>query len=63
MRTRKIISAVTALTLTATAMLGTGAFSVSAADGSTLTFDIQSGKKNEIHISAGYREGRLHCSG
>ena len=52
MRTRKIISAVTALTLTATAMLGTGAFSVSAADGSTLTFDIQSGKKNEIHISA-----------
>lgn len=52
MRTRKFFSAVTALTMTATALLGTGMFSVSAADGSTLTFDIQSGKKNEIHISA-----------
>ena len=52
MRTKKFLSAVTALTLTATAMLGSAAFEASAADAKTLTFDFRSGGKNAVTISA-----------
>lgn len=52
MRTKKILSAVTAMILTATAMLGTGALQASAAEKKTLTFDLRSGGKNEIKVSA-----------
>lgn len=52
MRTKKILSAVTAMILTATAMLGTGALQASAAEQKTLTFDLRSGGKNEIKVSA-----------
>lgn len=52
MRTKKILSAVTAMILTATAMLGTGALQASAAEKKTLTFDLRSNGKNEIKVSA-----------
>lgn len=51
MRTKKILSAALAMSMAASAMLSSGAFQASAAD-SKLTFDIRSGGKNEIHISA-----------
>mgnify|MGYP003486523117 CR=1 FL=1 len=52
MRTKKILSAVLAMSLTATAMLGTVAFQASAADQKILTFDLRSEGKNEVKISA-----------
>lgn len=52
MRTKKILSAVLAMSLTATAMLGTVAFQASAADQKILTFDLRSEGKNEVRISA-----------
>lgn len=50
MRTKKLMSAVLAFSMTASAVLGSAAFTASAE--STLTFDIRSGGKNEITISA-----------
>lgn len=52
MRTKKTISAVIALCLTATSMLGTAALQASAADQKILTFDLRSEGKNEVKISA-----------
>lgn len=52
MRTKRILSAVLACSMTATAMLGTAAFQASAAEKKTLTFDIRSGGKNEVKITA-----------
>ncbi len=52
MRTKKVLSAVIAMTVTATAMLGTAAMQASAADQNILTFDLRSNGKNEIKISA-----------
>ena len=51
MHTKKIITAAFAMCLAATALCSTGAVSAAAAD-SQLTFDIRSGGKNEINISA-----------
>ena len=52
MRTKKLMSAVTAFCLTATAMLGTAAMQASAAENKILTFDLRSDGKNEVKISA-----------
>ena len=52
MRTKKLMSAVTAFCMTATAMLSSAALEASAAEKKTLTFDIRSGGKNEVKISA-----------
>ncbi len=52
MRTKKILSAVMAFSMTATAMLGSAAFEASAADKKTLTFDFRSDGKNAVTISA-----------
>lgn len=50
MRTKKLMSAVLAFSMTASAMLGSAAFTVSAEN--TLTFDIRSGGENAVTISA-----------
>lgn len=52
MRTKRILSAVLACSMTATAMLGSAAFQASAAEKKTLTFDIRSDGKNEVKITA-----------
>ena len=51
MRIKKILAAAGALSMTASTLLGTAAFHVSAAD-QTLKFDIRSGESNDITISA-----------
>lgn len=50
MRMKKLMSAVLAFSMTASAMLGSAAFTASAE--STLTFDIRSGGENAVTISA-----------
>ena len=50
MRTKKLMSAVTAFCLTATAMLGTAAMQASAAENKILTCDLRSDGKNEVVI-------------
>lgn len=52
MRTKKILSAVLAVSLTATSMLGSAMLQASAADQKILTFDLRSEGKNEVKISA-----------